>query len=193
LDGYPRSNHVLRTVYHTWGPSIEGLEIWLNQSGLITNDLAKLTDGKYRPITIDKDELSVQISRFRGRLNSGPRHALAGRFFTGDTDQLHLSGHFPSTIGESAFTAEDQDPGWHYEDGHASVILMKLPGWHQTVVDGLRLFYGEGMANVTIEVSLYSFGALGKFQYSPETGRLYRVLVGFKQFGSESEYHKAGN
>jgi hypothetical protein len=193
LDGYPLSNHVLRTVYHTWGPSIEGLEIWLNQSGLITGDLVKLTDGKHQPRAVDTDELTGQIFRFRECLNSGPRHELANRFFGGDYDQLHLSMHFPSSIGESAFRAEDQDPGWHYEDGHASVILLKLPGWHQTVVDGLRLFYGDAMANVTIEVSLYSFGTLGKFQYSPETGRLYRVLVGFKQFGSDFEYHKAGN
>ena len=193
LDGYPLTNHVLRTVYHTWGPSIEGLEIWLNQSGLVTADLAQLTNGKYQFRPVPKDDLSMQINRFRERLNSGPRHALAGRFFSGDSDPLHLSGHFAATIGESAFAAEDQDPGWLYEDGTASVVLMKFPGWHQTVVDGLRLYYGDAMDSVTVEVTLYSFGTLGKFHYSRETGRLYRVLLGFKQIGSESEYHLAGN
>lgn len=193
LDGYPLSNHILRTVYHTWGPSIEGLEIWLNSSGLITPELAELAGGQYRERSFSPDDLPQQTARFREKLNSGPRHALAGRFLTGDMDPLHLSGHFSSGIGESAFIAEDQDPVWLYGESNASVILMKFPGWHLTVVDGLRLYYGDKMANVTIEVSLYSYGTLGNFRYSPETGRLYRTLVGYKQFGSEADYHKAGN
>jgi hypothetical protein len=193
IDGYPTSNHVLRTVYHTWGPSIEGLEIWLNSSGLITSDLAKLTDGKYRNSETPDLDLDRQIQVFRSKSLSGPRHALTERFFTGDKDPLRLSDHFHGSIGDSVFKTDDQDPGWYYGEHTASVILMKLPGWHQTVVDGLKLYYGERLDQVNVEVSLYSFGSLGKFQYSANTGRLYRTLVGYKAFGSESEYHQAGN
>ena len=194
-DGYPTENHVLRAVFNTYGPSIEGLEVWMKRSSDYVGSMEASFYGLKRPLsTWHEEKVREQREVLRRQLDSGPRHQLTELLLAEEgNDNLHLSGHFPAVIREDQ--EFDNDPAWLYEDSYASVVLERYQGWHRLTVEGLEMFYG-GLSrideNFVVEVSVVGFGSLGRYAVSPQTGRLFRRSFGQGSLERDHYWHLAG-
>lgn len=195
-DGYPTDNHVLRAVYNTYGPSIEGLELWLKAShDWRWSFCSAMRLDELALVQWDRAEVDRQRELFALRLTSGPRHHLAEGFMPeGGSDTFHISGHFPSVVRIQEDS--DVDPGWLYEEKHASVVLESYNAWTHHTIRGLEMFYGDLSRldkNFSVEVSIVSLGSLGRFSVGPKTGRLFRTSYGQGNYDRDHLWHLAGN
>jgi hypothetical protein len=192
--GYPTENHVLRAVYNTYGPSIEGLEVWMKASHDFWGTMENIGYGNRVTLkTWESSRVDVQRNALKEILNSGPRHQLTENLLSeGGNDILHLTGHYPGTFQ----VGEMDDPAWFYDERKASVVLENFRGWSTHALRGLEMFYGsldQVPGEISIEVHVVGQGFLGRFSLSKETGRLFRNSYGSSTVARDLRWHLAGN
>ncbi len=188
--GYPADNPVLRFIKESYGPSIEGLEVflvtrdWINEiymesmkiHGFTQFEPAKnLPASEYRDLELRDDRTYLENAK---RVHSfGPRWALVTNLLSGG-DGCHLSRHFPDSADFDNTTVHE-----HRELDELRVLFMSEDriGVEAPAYKGFcyRLIEAMGIHSQAFEkipsVSLYikSLGHVGEFQHSSETGRFF--------------------
>ena len=189
--GYSRENAILRLVFDTYGSSIEALELWL-QKGYLDVHL-RITGEQREAARPSADELEAQKMRLNGLISSGPRHQLSGDLINGN-DALHLSMHFPGSIGDphDSPTRIDEDLRDDLSP-HRQLRVRLYKGWHRAVSEYLREQELAATPDGVLAAVLVSrLGYLGTYALSPSTGRAFRRSPQ-TEFSRDHDYHLMGN
>lgn len=189
--GYSRENAILRLVFDTYGSSIEALELWL-QKGYLDVHL-RITGEQREAARPSADELEAQQMRLNGLISSGPRHQLTGDLINGN-DALHLSMHFPGSVGGPNDSPTIIDEDLFDQDMERRLLRVRLyRGWHKAVSEFL-LDENRNLetTEITAAVLVSRIGYLGSYAVSPTTSRAYRRSPG-NDVSRDHEFHMMGN
>jgi hypothetical protein len=189
--GYRRDNAVLRLVFDTYGSSIEALEFWLH-NGFINYALGNAGEGR-GPVKPSPERLEEQQIRLTSMIDSGPRHQLTQQLIKGN-DGLHLSGHFPGSVGGPNDSPTIIDEDLFDEGMERRLLRVRLyRGWHKAVSEYL-LDENRSLetTEITAAVLVSRIGYLGSYAVSPATSRAFRRSPG-NDVSRDHEFHMMGN
>ena len=189
--GYRRDNAVLRLIYDTYGSSIEALEYWL-YLGLIDYSLGN-TDEDRGATKPSPERIDEQRGRLRMLQDSGPRHRLTRELLLGN-DTLHLSGHFPGSVGHPQDSRPIIDEDLFDEDMSRRLLRVRLyKGWQRAVTEFLREENRSlETSEITAAVLVSRIGYLGSYALSPTTSNIFRRTPG-NDVSRDHEFHMMGN
>jgi hypothetical protein len=189
--GYSRENAVLRLLFDTYGSSIEALEFWLYKGYL---DMHLGNTGQSRDAARPSPErLEGQQMRLTMNIDSGPRHQLTRQIIEGN-DNLHLSGHFPGSVGNPYDSPTRIDEDLFDQDMSRRLLRVRLyKGWHKAV-SGFLLDENRTLetTEITAAVLVPRIGYLGSYAVSPTTSKAYRRSPG-NDVSRDHQFHMMGN
>ena len=210
-QGYPTNHPVLRFIWESYGPSIEGLEVflatrdWINESyiesmkihGFAHFEPAKnLPASEYRDLELRDDRTYLENAK---RVhNFGPRWALVSNLLLGGQDACHISRHFPDSADFDNTTVHDDQ-----ELDELQVLFMSedrigvqapaYKGFCYRLIEAMGMHSEKYETSPTVSLYIKTLGHIGDFQHSQVTGRFFLIGDPVNRMYDANGLHLLGN